>query len=164
MSTQKLKQLTDFICQQNLVDENQINSWVENGKMIPASKKLGEGYLVCRFEYDAIFSIENFVGNPTLLMALVSIWLTENDSKRHDDNLPAPDMDVDIIDRDAADVEIGIQFREDIEIIPNDNGPIEFNGQRWELGVVPSYVANVAGVGDNPNNDTDKPYRYGDAS
>ena len=163
MSVQKLSALTAYMCEQNLVDENQITSWMENGKLMPASKKTGESYLICRYQYDAIFSIEGFVGNSTLLIALISIWLTDNDPTRADDELPAPDMDVDIIDRDSADVEIGIRFREDIYIVANDNGPIVFNGERWELGYVSASVADAAAVGNDQTKETDQPYSYGDA-
>lgn len=158
MSVQKLAQFTAFIIQQNLVDENQIESWMENGKMVPASKNTGEGYLVCRFQYDAIFSIEGFTGDSALLIALISTWLTDNDPTRDDDNLSPPDIDVDIIDRNSVDVEIAVQFREDIEIVANDNGPIAFDGRRWELGSVPSSIVDTVAVGDDQNKTSDLPY------
>ena len=157
MSVRKLIALTQFIEEQNLVDENQIDSWMEDGKLVPSSKNHGAGLTICRFQYDAVFSIECFSGDPALLMAMVSTWLMDFDPEREHEELPPPNIDVTVLDRDRSDVEFAIQFREDINIVEDELGPITFNNLSWRLDDVETDVALSAAVSDSEGRSTDQP-------
>lgn len=157
MALKKLKQLNHFLLQQNFVDENKIASWMESGKLDPANKKMGASLLVCRCHYTAIFSIEGFTGNPDLLFVLVCTWLMINDTQRDDYELPAPDIDIDILDNDSADIEIQIEFKEDIHIVPSTTGTIEYDGQQWALGASEVHTVEEIAVNDNATRATDLP-------
>ncbi|NIB44780.1 phage tail protein [Pseudomaricurvus alkylphenolicus] len=158
MALQKLAGLTRYLIEQNLVDENQIDSWMENGTPEPAGKRLGHGIRICRLRYDAIISIERFTGNEDVLLALLCTWLMDNDPSREDDRLPPPDIDIDIVDARAADVAFRVAFIEDIDLVPVDNGKVLFIGQRWDVADVPVTLPNEAAVGDDESRPTDKPY------
>lgn len=162
MALEKLQAFTTFLIEQNMVDENQLDSWMENGKVVPASRNLGNGFLICRFQYEAVISIERFAKNERVLMALVCAWLHDHDSERQSQELPPPDIDVEILDNQTADVELRVMFREDISLKDSDEGDIPFNGRRWHVAPVVPDVATIAAVGDDPGKPTDKPYHYGD--
>lgn len=166
MALEKLQAFTTFLIERNMVDENQLDSWMENGKVIPASKHLGNGFLLCRFQYEAVISIERFAKNESVLMALVCAWLHDYDSERQSQDLPPPDIDVDILDNHTADVELRVMFREDIcvEISDqaSDEGVIPFNGRAWRVAPLVPDVATIAAVGDDQAKPTDKPYELGD--
>ncbi len=164
MALQKLQAFTAFLLAQNLVGNNRLDSWTENAKLVPAAKNKGQGYLICRLEYDAVISLERFAGDEALLMVLVCAWLHDHDDSRDDDGLPAPDIDIDILDNQCTDIELSIRFREDIDLIPDEDGPVTFNGQRWVVSTVPVDGVNTVGVGDNPNLPTDKPYQREDSA
>lgn len=162
MSLTKLESFTKFIVEQNLVDKCKIDSWMENGRLVPAAKDLGLGFLICRFEYDAVISIEHFNGDEKLFFALVCAWLHDYDPGRDKDELQPPDIDVDIVDDCKADVDIKIEFREDVEIVEDDQGLIPFNGKRWSLSKVPLDIVEEAAVDDTKGRTLDKSYRHGD--
>ncbi|WKD48344.1 phage tail protein [Microbulbifer spongiae] len=158
MALEKLTAITAHLLAANLVSSEQLHSWMENGQMEPASKHLGQGLRVCRQSYDAVIQIERFAGDPALLFALVTTWLMEQDGARFELNLPAPDVDVDVIDERAADVEITIRFSEDVDLVADDNGPIAYRGTRWAVAPVPVDSAEQVAVGDNKALPTDAPY------
>ena len=158
MALEKLQALTAHLVGANLVDQNQVDSWMEDGRLVPAAQHRGNGYLICRFDYTAVVSLERFSRDERLLMALVCAWLHDHDPTREDDNLAAPRIDVDVLDNCRADVEIQIDFREGVELVADDNGAIEFNGTRWSLAPVIVDIAEEAAVGHNPDEPTDQPY------
>lgn len=158
MALQKLQALTAFLIEKNLVDENQIDSWMENGKIEATDKNLGNGIRVCRFRYDAVISIERFSTDEKLLLALVCVWLMDNDPEREDDELPAADIEVDIADDSTAEIEIKVMFIENIDLVEEPSGRVNYSGKNWAVNSVGIDIANEGAVGDDPNIDTDKSY------
>jgi len=158
MAMQKFKELTDFITQHSLVDQCQVDDWMENGASETCSKHLGHGVRVCRFRYDAVISIERYYGDESRLLALLCVWLMDHDPERDSDDLPAPGIDIDPVDRGICNVEIRITFLENIDLVPGDTGAILFNAQRWDVKTVPVFEPNQAAVGNDPTQPTDKPY------
>jgi len=158
MALEKLQALHTFLVEQNLVDENQVASWMENGKPEACAKSLGNGIRVCRLSYDALVSIERFSGNEDLLLALICVWLMDVDPEREDDELPPPDIDIDILDNGTADVELRVAFIENIDLVEDANGLVPFKGKTWSVASVLVDEPNEAAVGDDQAQPTDKSY------
>ena len=141
----KLQQITAFLVGLNLVAAENIDTWVENPRIVPWGKEITDGQMVLfRQTYDAVLSFERWphARHPAeLLFAHVSVWLLENDEDRFEKELAMPVTDVDILDAKTADVDITITFEEDITAVIDENGPITFGGQRYRLDdAVISYV------------------------
>ncbi len=141
----KLQQLTAFLVDLNYVAAENIDAWIENPQIVPRCKDLGEGQMIIYTQtYDAVLMIERFphTRHPAeLLFAQVCAWLVENDEERFDTDLPNPSIDVDVLDNKTADIDITIRFEEDITAVPDDNGPIMIQGEKYRLdNAVTSYV------------------------
>ena len=132
----KLQQITAFLVGLNLVAAENIDTWVENPRIVPWGKEITDGQMVLSFERWP------HARHPAeLLFAHVSVWLLENDEDRFEKELAMPVTDVDILDAKTADVDITITFEEDITAVIDENGPITFGGQRYRLDdAVISYV------------------------
>lgn len=159
MALDKLRSLHAAIESNRLIMPERFDSWMEDGRMIPANKKLGaDQLLVCRLQYDAVLSLEGFTGDAATLMAVVCIWVVDNDTDRERDKLPAPDIDVDQVDDERADVEIRVRFREDVELVLDPAGPLTLNGQTWSLAASTINDVDTVAVGDDQAQPTDLPY------
>ena len=144
----KLGQLHTFMANLNLVALENIDSWAENIRLEAVCKDQGTGLLLFRQEYDAVISIERFphTRHPVeFLFAQVITWLMENDSEREDQHLGQPSVESDILDANLADLDITIPFAEDVQAIPDENGPIVINGQKYRLA---NYEIDYAETGD----------------
>lgn len=143
----QLKALTSFLINLDLVAAEQVESWVENPKMILSGKQISaDSILLFKHEYDAVISIERFPHERhdiNLLFGHVCAWLMTNDCDR--DEISEPITDVDILDNDTADVEIKISFIEDIEAVEDIAGPIVLDGVAYNLAPA---VIDVAEVGE----------------
>lgn len=121
-------------------------AFADQGVLIPTGKDLGEnGVEVGRFKYDAVIQIERYPGDAYHLLALVSAWLTDNDPDRNDLELADPEVDISVNDDRTADVDLSVEFEESLSIIPDDDGPIRFNGRMWAVADVPVDVAEQVG-------------------
>lgn len=133
----KLQQITAFLVGLNLVAAENIDSWVENPRIVPRCSIIDDGQVIVYTQtYDAMISIERYphTRHPAeLLFAQVSVWLIENDEDRFEKELPMPVTDVDILDSKTADIDIMITFKEDITAVADENGPIVINGQHYRL-------------------------------
>lgn len=141
----KLQQITAFLIGLDLVAAENIDTWVENPRIVPWGKEITDGQMVLfRQTYDAVLSFERWPHSrhpAELLFAHVSVWLLENDEERFEKELAMPVTDVDILDTKTANVDITITFEEDITAVLDENGPITFGGQRYRLDdAVISYV------------------------
>lgn len=143
MLLDKLKGLHLHLKQANLVPQEKIDSWVENFKLIPNSKNLGWGHRICVCEYRAVFSIEDYRKAPELPLVLVSTWLLENDRQRNEQDLPTPDVDIDMADEARADVTIEVMFREDVELVEDPDGILIYAGKRWSISGVDVSLAET---------------------
>ncbi|USD19773.1 phage tail protein [Microbulbifer variabilis] len=158
MALEKLRAITGFLLGANLVSCEQLDSWMEDGKLETTSKNLGNGICICRLRYDAVISIERFAESPELLFALVTAWVQDQDAERVIQELPDPEIEIDVINEHKADVEIRIAFYEDIQLVPDDNGVIPYNGRQWSIATVGIDEPNQVGVGDSQSQPTDAPF------
>ncbi|WP_299594330.1 phage tail protein [uncultured Microbulbifer sp.] len=158
MALEKLRAITAHLLAANLVSSEQLDSWMESGELETASKNLGNGVRICRLRYDAVISIERFAQPAELLFALVTAWVQDNDPERFTLGLPEPDIEIDVINKRMADVEIKIPFSENVDLVPDANGAITYLGQQWSVAVVGADEADQVAVGDDETAPTDKPY------
>lgn len=158
MALAKMQALAQYLLAQKLFGSEQFDYWMENGTSEPAAKKEGNGLLLCRFRYDAVFSIERYSQDADLFLVLLNVWLMENDCKRDDLELPAPSVEVNPLDDFTVDLEIKITFDEGITVLPDDNGLITYKGNRYSVAPAVITDASKVGVGDTQMRPTDKPY------
>ncbi|WHI46798.1 phage tail protein [Microbulbifer sp. VAAF005] len=162
MAGKKLQEITAHLLAANLVPQEKFESWMEEGRIETASKNLGNGIRISRTEYDAVIVLEEYSGDAALVLALVTTWLMENDSSRFDNGMPEPQIEVTPIDDKSVDVEITIRFFENVDLVPDDNGPISYQGQRYAIATVPIDEPSQVAVGDNKELPTDAPYNRAD--
>ena len=145
----KLQLLTAFLINLDLVAAENIDSWVEDPRIVPSGSIVSgaaEGIILFRQEYDAVFSIERYPHqrhHVNELFGQVCAWLIENDADREE--IAQPNIDVDILDDETADIEITISFTEDVTAIKDPAGLIVVGGETYSLGAV---VVDVAEEGD----------------
>jgi len=134
----KLQQITAFIIGLDLVAAENIDAWVENPKIVPRGKSMGDGGIVLYTQtYNAVIFIERFPHKThpaELLFGQVCAWLIENEGDR--DDIATPDTDVDILDAETADIEITISFEEDVLAVPDPAGTIVLAGINYRLADV----------------------------
>lgn len=109
--------------------------WIENIELQVKGTYDGTKVLLHTMQYRAVFSIEDYAyrrHSIELLEAQLVTWLGDNDDRSELDD-PMPNIDVDVLDDDTADVEITLQFEEDVYIVEAEDGPIVFKGKRWQL-------------------------------
>lgn len=158
MLLQKMTALAQHLIQQNLFAAENFDYWMENGKSEYCCNKQGKGFVVGRFAYDAVLNVERFASDASLFLALINIWINENDSSREHDNLELPEVDVTPLDDKTVDVEVRIRFIQDITIMPSDQGSIVMNGTRYGIAELENADAKKVGVGDTQERPTDLPY------
>ncbi|MCR9686226.1 phage tail protein [Vibrio antiquarius] len=146
----KLEHLTDYIVSHlnsNVLD-NKIDAWQENGSIVPNGEDRGNGgYIACHWKYNAVISIEEFphrLLDPRCLLALVACWLSDYDVTRNEDELGDPDLSVDVISSEVADVAIELEMMEPIELIPDPAGMITWRGETYRVQAVEIYTAEEA--------------------
>ncbi|MCX4187173.1 phage tail protein [Methylophaga sp. OBS4] len=135
----KLAALRAFLVELDLVAVENIDSWAENIRFEGVCKDLGNGMVLFRQQYDAVISIERFphTRHPVeLLFGQLCAWLIDNDAEREDQGVDQPTVDADILDNHTADLDITIPFIEDVEVVPDENGLISINGQKYMLANV----------------------------
>ncbi|MCG0011797.1 phage tail protein [Vibrio parahaemolyticus] len=146
----KLEHLTDYIVSHlnsNVLD-NKIDAWQENGSIVPSGEDRGNGgYIACHWKYNAVISIEEFphrLLDPRCLLALVACWLSDYDITRNEDELGDPDLSVDVISSEVADVAIELEMIEPIELIPDPAGMITWREETYRVQAVEIYTAEEA--------------------
>lgn len=158
MALEKMMALADFLRGQGLFAAEQLDYWMENGTAEYAGKRQGDGLVLCRFRYDAVLSVERYGQSADLFLALLSIWLMEHDCEREHDELPMPSIDVTPLNDHLADIEVTVNFIEDITLVPDATGAIAFNGQQWRVQGIEINTADQVGIGDDKAAPTDLPY------
>ena len=131
----KLRALTTFLIERQLVQEELIDSYAEAVTLDLIWKPGTKGLHMGDMRYRAVLVIERFAGNPALLMALLGGWLESHDPDRDDYDLPAPTFVIDQVTQDEADVELTLEFVEAQHLAEDPNGEIEAFGKTW--GLVP---------------------------
>lgn len=151
-SKTKLEHLTDYIVRRLKTDvlANKLDAWQESAKLILNGEDRGNGgFIICNWQYRAVISIEEFPHqklDPRYLLALVACWLSEHDPNRDVEELGDPDVAVDVISHEAADVAIELTLEESVEMIPDPDGLIEFAGELYRVQSVPIDTAEEAEI------------------
>lgn len=140
-----LRALTAYLIEANLVQPEQLDSWVDQVNLDLIWKPTGNGGMhMGDMRYRAVVVLERFAGNPALLMALVGSWLESNDPDR--DGLPVPTFAVEPMDNDLFDVELAIEFEEGQHLVEDPDGQIEAGGKKYGLGQAELWVAEQGEV------------------
>jgi hypothetical protein len=160
MSIQKtqLQQLTEFLLtsMKPYVTANSIDAWQEAGTLILSGEDLGTGYQVAKWKHSAVIAIENFPHlkvAPYNLLAMLAAFLLDSDWPRDELGLKDPELDIDIISTDNATVIIEVELVDNIDLLPNANGPVLFNGNRYSVDLVQVNVAETISVQVVPGGD-----------
>lgn len=127
------------------VTANSIDAWQEGGSLIISGEDLGAGgYRVAKWKHNAIILIENFPHHqvaPYNLLAMLAAFLISSDWPRDEYGLADPQLDIDIISRDNATVIIELELLDDIDLVPDDSGPVQFMGERYRVALAPVHIA-----------------------
>jgi hypothetical protein len=148
----QLQQLCDFLLMSlsPLVKTNDIDAWQENGTLMLSGEDKGNGgYQVAKWKHNAVIALERFPHrrvNPYSLLAMVAAFLIDSDWPRDEYGLEDPQLDIDVVSKDHATVLIELQLLDDIDLIPDANGPVLFNGQRFRVSLVPLNIAETVDV------------------
>lgn len=125
-------------------------TWVEDMQLKVRGKQQGDAILLHTLVYQAVFSIERYPYKQHPIEhfnAILVTWLSENDDRSELDNSD-PDIDVNVLDDSTADLELTLTFEEDVYIIPDDDGTIEFKDRMWALKDPAYWIAESGDVVD----------------
>ncbi|QXO19217.1 phage tail protein [Vibrio ostreae] len=139
----KLEHLTDYIVSHlnsNVLD-NKIEAWQERAAIVVDGEDRGNGgHIAAYWRYEAVISVEEFPHqqlDPRNLFALVACWLSDYDTERDIHELSDPEISVDVINHETADVLVEIEMMEPIEMIPDEQGLITWRGVKYRVQAVP---------------------------
>ncbi|WP_067095583.1 phage tail protein [Marinomonas atlantica] len=144
----KFGQLTEFLRDSGMIQTNKMDQWVENIQLRGSGKYDGTNVLLYTQQYRAVFSIEHYAYKRypvEQLFAQLVTWLSENDDRSELDD-PDLNIDVDVLDNDTADIEITVQFEEDVYITETEGGNITMKGKAWGLADPAYDIAESAQV------------------
>ncbi|MBI9080278.1 MAG: phage tail protein [Pseudodesulfovibrio sp.] len=136
----KLQALTKALKDAGVSDDT-IYSFADQGVLTPTGKDLGHGFEVGFFKYDAVIQVESYEDDAYSLLAFITTWLQMNDPDREDQGLADPNIDISLNDNSTADVELAVEFEESLQIVPDESGPIMYDGQQYKVADVPIDVA-----------------------
>ena len=71
-------------------------------------------------------------------------WLSDHEEERNEQELEDPNLSVDVISNEAADVSIELELMEPIELVPDEAGMITWRGTRYRVQAVEIYTAEEA--------------------
>jgi len=155
----QLQQLTEFLLSslKPYVKANSIDAWQEGGTLILSSEDLGNGgYQVAKWKHRAVIFIENFPHlkvAPYNLLAMLAAFLLDSNWPRDELGLEDPTLDIDVVSNDNATVIIEVELLDNIDLLPDENGPVLFNGSRYSVALVPVYIAEEINVQVAPGGD-----------
>ncbi|MGF1702953.1 phage tail protein [Photobacterium makurazakiensis] len=149
-SKTKLEHLTDYIVNHLNTDvlNNKIDAWQENAQLILNGEDRGNGgYVICHWRYRVVLHIEEFphqILDPRYLLALIACWLGDFDTERDEYDMGDPEIAVDVISHEAADVSVELELMEPVEMIPDPMGMISWKGQTYRVQAVQIDTAEEA--------------------
>ena len=127
----KLKALTAYLIERQLVLPEQLDSWTDQVGLELVWKPDLQGMRMGDMNYTATIVLERFADHPGRLMALVGSWLETNDKDR--DDLAAVQFDITMLDDDLADVDIKLEFSEPQYLAEDPDGEIIAFGKTWSF-------------------------------
>ncbi|MFJ2365922.1 phage tail protein [Pseudomonas sp. NPDC087697] len=135
----KLKALTAYLLERQLVLPEQLDSWTEQVSLELIWKPDVDGMRMGDMRYSATIALERFADHPGRLMALVGSWLENHDQDRSE--LPQAKFDITMLDNDLADVDITLEFIEPQYLAEDPAGEIEAFGKTWAFVPFDLWVA-----------------------
>lgn len=148
----QLQLLTEFLLAslKPVINANDIDAWQERGTLMLSGSDNGlDGYQVAKWKHSAVIAIEKFphrkVG-PYNVLAMVSAYLLDSGWPRDEYGLEDPEIDVEVISKDNATMLIEVMLIDDLDLIPNEQGAIVFNGQRYSVSLATVNVAESVDV------------------
>ena len=144
-----LVELSDFILSKKEfleLNEEQFDSWQENGTLEQGGHGLTEeGYHLMSFRYRGVIVIERMKDvNAVWFMAIVAAWLTDNNEDRDKYNLDDPEIEIIKLDEKLIDIELTLDFVDEMYLSEAEDGPIECIGRSWTIdGFVPDVAETV---------------------
>lgn len=139
----QLQQLSEFLLSSlsPVITASNIDAWQEGGKLLLSGEDKGQGgYQVAKWRYTAVIALENFPHrkvNPYNLLGMIAAFLLDADWQRDEYGLQDPQLDIDIISNDNASIQIELELMDDIDLLPDEQGPVLFNGARYRVSLVP---------------------------
>lgn len=128
--------------------KDKFDAVIESGQLIPIFKDMGDGMVVGKFKYKAVFSIEDFPGDkmdPYVVMARVLAWIQDHDREREKHKLSSPEATIDAYNNGQYyDMDFDIDFIETITAVPapdGEQGDVTFAGQEWIVQPYEIYIA-----------------------
>nr|VFJ42959.1 MAG: P2 phage tail completion protein R (GpR) [Candidatus Kentron sp. FM]VFJ43642.1 MAG: P2 phage tail completion protein R (GpR) [Candidatus Kentron sp. FM]VFK05649.1 MAG: P2 phage tail completion protein R (GpR) [Candidatus Kentron sp. FM] len=127
--------------------------WVEDGRLCPSGKIIGDGFRLLHIEYTLTIRIERWPlalpENELFAHVLAFLFLHGSPLQREGQTARIPEFELIRNDDDAiAEVEIVLYLTEPIDLVPDAEGRIVLNGQSYSVGPVPVRVAETAEVED----------------
>lgn len=141
----KLKALTTYLIERNLVMPEQLDSWANQVTLDLIWKPDVKGLHFADMHYRATIVLERFADDPGRLMALLGSWLENHDRDR--DGLPSMTFAIDMLDSDLADVEVTVEFVEPQYLAEDPAGEIEAFDQTWAFVPFDLWIAEEGEVG-----------------
>ena len=130
---QLFQSFSEFLLTISGVNREQLNIYADNCKLIPSGKDQGNCMELGQLKYEAVFEVTHFKGEATLFLAHVLSWLEDKDPYRFKLELPDPDVEVSPVDRETVDLDLSIQFEEPLILRRDEQGPIEWNCEKWSV-------------------------------
>ncbi|WP_028115888.1 phage tail protein [Ferrimonas senticii] len=115
---------------------HKLESWMAPAQLSLVGKRSGNGIQLAHFYYVSAISIEDVpftqVDTATLL-AQAAAWLIDNDEHRYllEANDSAVTVKTEVVDEGKIDIALEVSFIELLELIPDEQGSVKFNGQHW---------------------------------
>lgn len=126
-------------------------SEMESLKTIPAAKDKGLGQVrLSVIRYDAALLWERFPYrecDPRQVMALLEVWLAAEPRELFSQvgiTSADPDWDIELIDEETAIVTVTVPMVEELIIVPDENGPVPYEGGRYRLADADIWTAMTA--------------------
>ena len=140
----KLQSLTQAMIGQQLFNPEQMDSWAEQGELIPARKETETGMMIGRWRYDGVISIERYTKDAALVMASILAWMTTDDDR---EGLGNPTLDPEPADDGSFFVDITVPLQESVCLVPDADGPYQIDGQQYGLGDYQLWIAESSTTG-----------------
>lgn len=129
-----------------------VEAYADKGELMPTGRHLGvdgngrEQVEIGVWKYDAVISVEDFVGSGAEFMAIVLGWLADTDPDR--EGLADPELDIEINDATTCDLQLACEFEERLTVVAEPCGRIAFEGKSWVLATPELVTATtLAGLG-----------------
>lgn len=137
----KLVQFCKHLKDTTKLPRENFTAYADSGDLTPHMRDLGHGIEVGRFKYEAVVQIDRYSGDGFHLLAIATAWLQNHDPERESQDLADPQLNINLNMDGTADVEFGVEFSEAIELMPDEKGPIEYDGRNWRIAPVEIDVA-----------------------